>query len=258
MSGFTSAVGAELSFQIGHGFGHDWGTLGQAVAHGISQGVITQIRGGKFNGGFISAFISKLTGGALQKLGIDGDDAGEIVLGTAATAIMGGLASEASGGSFYDGAVSAAVVYLYNDLKTKRDRQKYIFKKARELLKDAKIYPGKYGDKIIELLKREGGIRYVDSPKGEVIGGNGKKAKKQLTFGYARHKKLHQGPERITLTSYNWAYWEKRLSGFQLKATINNQVKHVILHEIKHLFVNTGLHLPNDYAFDEDIRKMGY
>ncbi len=45
--------------------------------------------------------------------------------GLAINMMSGGLASEASGGSFYDGAVSAAVVYLYNDLKS-GSRKKWI------------------------------------------------------------------------------------------------------------------------------------
>lgn len=36
-------------------------------------------------------------------------------ISTAVTAVFGGLASKASGGSFADGAVSAAFTYLFND-----------------------------------------------------------------------------------------------------------------------------------------------
>ncbi len=118
----TSAMSAAGAEGVADHFGHEWSIEG-ALAHGITQGAIGAISGGSFKGGFISAFVSKVTSAGLRTWNIaqtrnaDGTLTESARLGGLAINMMlGGLASEASGGSFNEGALSAAVVYLYNDI----------------------------------------------------------------------------------------------------------------------------------------------
>ncbi|VVH58041.1 hypothetical protein, partial [bacterium endosymbiont of Bathymodiolus sp. 5 South] len=71
-------------------------------------GISTELRGGKFQDGFVSAIISKGV-----DLGLEGQQLDFYTQG-AITMIAGGLASKAGGGSFEDGAVQAGMVFLYN------------------------------------------------------------------------------------------------------------------------------------------------
>lgn len=100
---------------IGHGgtlggslFQSSWGT---ALAHGISQGVISQLRGGSFKSGFVGAIVGGLSpAGVMTQSGI-----GNTLSRTVIASVFGGLASQATGGSFADGAMSAAFAHLFND-----------------------------------------------------------------------------------------------------------------------------------------------
>jgi hypothetical protein len=96
-----------LSYSIEHGFKFipDNITL-KASLHGVVSGLLSPARGGNFKSGYMSAFFSKLAGGI--KVGEDW------VQGAFQT-LVGGTASEIGGGKFANGAVSAAVVYLFND-----------------------------------------------------------------------------------------------------------------------------------------------
>ena len=110
----TGGLNAKVTNYIGHGndgsalFGNDFATM---LAHGLAQGAFSAIRGGKFKTGLVSGMASKLSGIAMRNQSLDS--------GTKLTvaSIIGGLASKASGGDFFQGAVSAMFVYLYNELK---------------------------------------------------------------------------------------------------------------------------------------------
>jgi len=79
------------------------------LALGSAQGTFSAIRGGKFKTGLISGMASKLSGIAMRNQSLDS--------GTKLTvaSMIGGIASKASGGDFFQGAVSAMFVYLFND-----------------------------------------------------------------------------------------------------------------------------------------------
>jgi hypothetical protein len=79
----------------------------------VAQGVISNLRGGSFKSGFIGGVIGKASGVATN--GIGGASPMAITLRTVTAAVFGGLASEATGGSFADGALSAALTHLFND-----------------------------------------------------------------------------------------------------------------------------------------------
>ena len=108
--GIWSAISAGTANWIGHS-GVISSVSGQIFAHGIAQGVISELRGGSFKSGFVGASIGKSAGLFMG----DAGGAPAIALRTVTAAVFGGLASEATGGSFEDGAVSAALTHLFND-----------------------------------------------------------------------------------------------------------------------------------------------
>jgi RHS repeat-associated protein len=116
---FKGAVIGGLSAGLTYGVGHG-GLLGDsanwfetALGHGVVQGMIAEAQGNDFQSGFASGFIGHVSGVAVGGLEDTAVLAG-VVGRTTIAAVFGGLASEATGGSFEDGALQAAVVHLFN------------------------------------------------------------------------------------------------------------------------------------------------
>jgi RHS repeat-associated protein len=97
------------------------GTLVHAAAHGVSGGAMTAANGGSFKDGFIGGAIGFGVGLPFGGAGgmIQGTDLGSIAARTTIAAIGGGVASRLSGGSFADGAYSAAFFHLFNSEATR-------------------------------------------------------------------------------------------------------------------------------------------
>ena len=92
---------------IGHHMGFAHTDFAQrAIAHGVFRGSIASIRGGNFRNGFLSAFVSTMSG--MVQVG-KGWTQG------AFQALVGGTTSVISGGKFMNGAVSAASTWIFND-----------------------------------------------------------------------------------------------------------------------------------------------
>ncbi|UJS23592.1 RHS repeat domain-containing protein [Thiothrix winogradskyi] len=115
---FWGGIGAGVAGFVGHGgaFGYAWGDASpfgnmRLLAHGASQGLITQLRGGNFRSGMVGA----VAGGLSPAGDMLAHGGGNIVSRSVIAAVFGGLAAQASGGSFADGALSAAMVHLFND-----------------------------------------------------------------------------------------------------------------------------------------------
>lgn len=91
-------------------------SIGAALAHGVTQGLIAELRGGSFENGFVSGFISKVSPAAAwaARAGAGDLTVPNIELRTLTAALFGGLASVATGGDFVDGAITAATVHLFN------------------------------------------------------------------------------------------------------------------------------------------------
>ena len=115
---FWGGITAGVVRGVGHGFGYGnspspFGS-GKWLVHGIAQGTISELRGGNFRSGFVGAVAGSVAGGAsgrvMGSLGV----ASNVGSRTAVAGIFGGLAAKASGGSFEDGAVSAAFTHLFN------------------------------------------------------------------------------------------------------------------------------------------------
>jgi hypothetical protein len=117
----TGAISAGITYGIGHG--GENGTsifndniLATAAAHGSAQGIIAQTQGGSFQQGFITGSIGHITGVAAAQTttSLQGTSTTAILGRTTIAAMFGGVASQATGGSFSDGAYTAAVVHLFN------------------------------------------------------------------------------------------------------------------------------------------------
>ncbi|VVM17751.1 hypothetical protein BSPWISOXPB_712 [uncultured Gammaproteobacteria bacterium] len=107
ISGVTAAAISEVAHG-GENNASEFTTTEQLALQGLVGGISTELRGGKFQDGFVSAIISKGV-----DLGLEGQQLDFYTQG-AITMIAGGLASKAGGGSFEDGAVQAGMVFLYN------------------------------------------------------------------------------------------------------------------------------------------------
>jgi hypothetical protein len=79
----------------------------KAFVHGLTQGIFSQAMGGDFRGGFVGGFFGSLTGPGVPD---------NVVTGTLVSAMIGGTISELTGGKFRNGARSAAMVHLFNEL----------------------------------------------------------------------------------------------------------------------------------------------
>ena len=88
-----------------------WGHIG---SHALAGGVMTELQGGKFAHGFISAGIVKGFSGPTSKL--DGWRVnGKSLQQATVAAVLGGTVSELSGGKFANGAITGAFQNLFND-----------------------------------------------------------------------------------------------------------------------------------------------
>ena len=149
---FWGGITAGSARGIGHGFGAN--TLladgssvvpaspfgaGKWLVHGIAQGTISELRGGNFQSGFVGAVAGSVAGGASGRV-MNSFGTSNLGTSTTVTAIFGGLASKASGGSFADGAVSAAFTHLFNDGKKSR------FPSAKVILENFEF--SEKGDKL--------------------------------------------------------------------------------------------------------------
>jgi RHS repeat-associated protein len=112
IGGIVGGISAGIAGKIGDfAKGHEWFRgAGQHLAHGATQGALTELQGGEFRHGFYAAFASSAASGPIRELMPD-----SMTGRTAAAAIVGGTASAIGGGKFANGAVTAAFTHLFND-----------------------------------------------------------------------------------------------------------------------------------------------
>lgn len=122
-----SYIGAGISYGIGTLFqvGKDASLgmkilmgIGKMAAHGISQGVLSMVQGGKFWEGALPGAISSAVGDLLR-IPVGGNigkildhKATRFAIGT----IMGGVSSKLAGGNFWQGTAVAGMVTLFNHM----------------------------------------------------------------------------------------------------------------------------------------------
>ena len=108
--GFWGGVSSFANFEIGN----LENVYMKIAAHSVSEGAMEGIRGGHFEHGFFTGMASA-AGGSLLNGGIcDRLSAAERI---AVNAALGGIVSELGGGKFASGAMTAAYVMMFNELK---------------------------------------------------------------------------------------------------------------------------------------------
>ncbi|MGP9802960.1 FG-GAP-like repeat-containing protein [Rheinheimera sp. NSM] len=119
MSNLGDIADNGLNFDGYYNFGGNYLTAGQIAgqigAHAVVGGVAASLQGGKFGHGFFSAGVTKGAGGAFLPGGSN-LSGGQVAYGTVVSAVIGGTASEISGGKFINGAQTAAFQYLFNQI----------------------------------------------------------------------------------------------------------------------------------------------
>ncbi|MGS2716853.1 SpvB/TcaC N-terminal domain-containing protein [Eionea flava] len=97
--------------------------VGRAFAHATVRGTMSVIQGGKFGAGFASAFFSKVISSPIEgfasHFGVVRD-----VVGASLAGIAGGTIESLGGGKFANGAATAAIQYLYNQVSGPHDTDK--------------------------------------------------------------------------------------------------------------------------------------
>lgn len=109
-----AAVSAGLTYQIAHGWigekaglttgNYQWAKV--TAAHMLTQGAISDLRGDKFIHGAIAGLVAKSSERLTKGLGTYD---GAVVVAT-----LSGVAAEATGGDFAQGAMTGAIIHLYN------------------------------------------------------------------------------------------------------------------------------------------------
>jgi len=159
----------------------------------------------------------------------------------AITVIIGGLVSKASGGDFYQGAMSALVVYLYNKMGHE-SRKDIVLKRARALLKNPAVLK-KYKI-VLEKLLNSNSVLYVDKLITTASVGN-----------------LQKKAEFLGVTAKDFSYIKIGGKCFDYWISIGKpemigyQLDHTILHEVKHVMIRNNKHMP---GFDKEIGDMGF
>ncbi len=114
---WRGALYGGLSSAATYGIGTAFGSAGsfdhellRAGTHGISTGTFASLNGGNFARGVFSGVASSCTGSFTHNLNVSDDYRGLL------SSAMGGLASLASGGNFFDGVLNGMQIGLFNHL----------------------------------------------------------------------------------------------------------------------------------------------
>lgn len=110
-----SALYGGLSAGTANYIGHvaQLGDVMRTVAHGVTQGLITDLRGGAFAAGALSAMVGHAVPIEGLSAGIQNEFA-QVMVDVSAAAMLGGTVSALTGGKFANGAQTAAFVRLFN------------------------------------------------------------------------------------------------------------------------------------------------
>ncbi len=136
----TGAATSLVFFGIGQGFSAGSGFwtqngAGHIGSHALAGGILSDLQGGKFGHGFISAGLTKaISVNAI--IGVAAQDAGSRIVTAAA---LGGTISHFTGGKFANGAITAAFAQAFNgEGQAKRTR----WAEFKDWLKEVDLYGG--------------------------------------------------------------------------------------------------------------------
>ena len=144
-AGAWSALGAGISHEIGDAFGKNgvfegghW--TGKAALHGLAQGIIGSLRDGDFAAGFASGLAASVSGHFTRSEGLKDNPGAR----TAISMVSGYISAEATGGDGVQGALNAAIVFLYNDLRHEGDKNLHSEEKAL-----SKVSPEDFDNELV-------------------------------------------------------------------------------------------------------------
>jgi len=138
----AAAIGGLKGALIGGVIGGiDLATFGDMIARGAVEGGMSELQGGDFKTGFLSAAFTAgafgFGGGLFESFGdtmskifgeVGGLDVGDIAAKTMIAAAVGGTASKLGGGKFADGAATAAFITMFR--ATARDMRRTMVKQS--------------------------------------------------------------------------------------------------------------------------------
>ena len=131
LSGFISsgnlngAVEGAFSADLNYGIGYIKNPVANVGAHALEGGVMSQIQGGRFGHGFVSAGLSATINPKIA------EHLGTGFKGGVAASIAGGTISQITGGKFANGALSSAFQFAFNKALHESD--------TRQLTKDENL-----------------------------------------------------------------------------------------------------------------------
>lgn len=111
--GIVGGVTAGFTFGIGEAFGNPEALsesyFAKASLHGLNQGIASEAMGGSFEHGFLAGSFTSLASPMTQIPGTTSEE--RIII----SAMVGGTASSLGGGKFANGAISGAMIQIYNE-----------------------------------------------------------------------------------------------------------------------------------------------
>jgi RHS repeat-associated protein len=125
-SGVIGALSGGLFGAIG-GASYMIGDTATVLAHGMTGGIMSELQGGKFGHGFISAGFTKYASSSWISA-VGGKSMGSILGRTTIAASVGGTITKLTGGKFANGAKTAAFAHLFNqESKALAEKGKKLF-----------------------------------------------------------------------------------------------------------------------------------
>lgn len=139
----------------------------KALSHGLAGGIISDLQGGKFGHGFISAGLTK----GAQVAGMISD---KLIQGVLQSAVLGGTISKITGGKFANGAITAAFQFAMNKYVSSKLEGSIGIKKVFGAL-EAEYSTDKGFDAKFKSALKAGGVNVELDSNGQikVMGGNG-------------------------------------------------------------------------------------
>jgi RHS repeat-associated protein len=202
------------------------GGAGHIGAHAVAGGILSELQGGKFGHGFLSAALTKAVN--LNRI-LPGSNRQIDMSRTVAAAIIGGSISKVTGGKFANGAITGAFAQAYNGNEEERERiRKETEVEVRVLIADifelstdfSSIEAAIKNNKAIEVKINQDGSGVITTRSGkrilfdadQLLNGTGLKGKYlslDLTLeseGYIRFKGTVKSPIRIWGTEISVAW----------------------------------------------------
>lgn len=138
MGAFTGAMFGAIGTVTAGNF------VANVLAHGAFGGMLNVVQGGDFVSGFMSnAFSAMVSPGLMNATRAIGNQVIRHAVGTAVSAVVGGVTSVLGGGKFENGAMSAAYGYLFNAASHEREEQEAKIRKQFEDTRARLIQEGK-------------------------------------------------------------------------------------------------------------------